>query len=652
MAGFTSRQTYNGVSYKVYIPENYNSNTEVLVYCHGGEDTDSNYATHFLKTSGGDTVVIFPTANERFRETNEYGGVVANIVSNVKQELNITNTGLSVAGFSKGSTPAYTTMGEYLKQNPNCSSSTLYLLDNYPNANFSSTVKFGTLLEDYGSYYKNNDTMFVAMIPQWDTSGTYIIGSKQTELDYLAKYGITNVSVLHSYKASYPGSFPNENLAGSSHQCVEQVFWLDGIFNMNNDVSISFNGDQYKLTIYNKNTGQYEITDFNNLNSLDKLRQYFGINISGVSTGVTTLNNGSEFLKDEISKLAGLTLFNTSNSLVKSDKDILLSNVNNVISDIKNTAFVSNGLNLSFSGSSTTKVPSGIPNIIGLYFTFTTNLLTELSTFMNTVATAGESIDNMDKDLEKEASTLNDNVQLNVSDTNNLTATVNKDTSVLDNIIPSSSVTATAKDTKDEVTTVVRNNNTSSGVVSTSVGNTSSNDYVSISSNSNNNDKVTAIPQDTWEEVTTVVRDNNVSTVPNNPVSGEVNTIVSKPNDVISTPVVPSETVTTLPEVDVPKHDIGNLNIGNTSTVVDSEIIKPNIDNVLNNNNVFVPVTNPETVKNNNNVLGSIGVAVGVGGAIGAAGVLAAKTINKNKNKDTDNDEEVSEYKDDYYEEV
>ena len=145
-------------------------------------------------------------------------------------------------------------MGEYLKDNPNCSSSTLYLLDNYPNANYSSTAKFGSLFQEYGSYYKNNDTMFVAMIPQWDTSGTYIIGSKQAELDYLAKYGLTNVSVLHSYKASFPGNFPNENLAGSSHQCVEQVFWLDGIFNMNNDASLVMNADQYKLTIYNKST--------------------------------------------------------------------------------------------------------------------------------------------------------------------------------------------------------------------------------------------------------------------------------------------------------------------------------------------------------------------------------------------------------------
>ena len=32
MAGFTNRQSYNGVSYKVYVPENCNANTEVLVY--------------------------------------------------------------------------------------------------------------------------------------------------------------------------------------------------------------------------------------------------------------------------------------------------------------------------------------------------------------------------------------------------------------------------------------------------------------------------------------------------------------------------------------------------------------------------------------------------------------------------------------------
>lgn len=634
MAGFTNRKTYNGVSYKVFVPENYNSNTEVLVYCHGGEDTDSNYATHFLNTNGGNTVVIFPTANESFRETNEYGGVVADIVSNVKHELNITNTGLSVAGFSKGSTPAYTTMGEYLKDNPNCSSSTLYLLDNYPNANYSSTAKFGSLFQEYGSYYKNNDTMFVAMIPQWDTSGTYIIGSKQAELDYLAKYGLTNVSVLHSYKASFPGNFPNENLAGSSHQCVEQVFWLDGIFNMNNDASLVMNADQYKLTIYNKSTGKYELTDFNNLNSLDKLRQYFGINIK-TGTSVTTLNNGSDFLKDEINKLSNLSLYKTSNSILKSDKDILLSNVNNVISDIKNTSFVSNGLNLSFGGSSTTKVPSGIPNIMGLYFTFTTNILTELSSFMDKVANAGETIDQYDKELGNEAFNLNGEEQLR--------------TDVLE-VTNNNQISATVKDTREEVTTVVRDNYSSANTFNGY--NTSTNHSNSVNNSSNsvsntNKEQVSEIPRDTKEEVTTVVRGEGVFVKPevnNNPVTN----VVTTPDNVV-VPEVEVDNTIKLPEVEVPKHDIGNINIGNP--IISDEIITPEIDNILNNNDLLnVPVTKPVEVKKDN-TLGTVGLAVGVGTALGIGGVVAAKSLNKNKDDEKEEFDD-EEYKDDYYEEV
>ena len=634
MAGFTNRKTYNGVSYKVFVPENYNSNTEVLVYCHGGEDTDSNYATHFLNTNGGNTVVIYPTANESFRETNEYGGVVADIVSNVKHELNITNTGLSVAGFSKGSTPAYTTMGEYLKDNPNCSSSTLYLLDNYPNANYSSTAKFGSLFQEYGSYYKNNDTMFVAMIPQWDTSGTYIIGSKQAELDYLAKYGLTNVSVLHSYKASFPGNFPNENLAGSSHQCVEQVFWLDGIFNMNNDASLVMNADQYKLTIYNKSTGKYELTDFNNLNSLDKLRQYFGINIK-TGTSVTTLNNGSDFLKDEINKLSNLSLYKTSNSILKSDKDILLSNVNNVISDIKNTSFVSNGLNLSFGGSSTTKVPSGIPNIMGLYFTFTTNILTELSSFMDKVANAGETIDQYDKELGNEAFNLNGEEQLR--------------TDVLE-VTNNNQISATVKDTREEVTTVVRDNYSSANTFNGY--NTSTNHSNSVNNSSNsvsntNKEQVSEIPRDTKEEVTTVVRGEGVFVKPevnNNPVTN----VVTTPDNVV-VPEVEVDNTIKLPEVEVPKHDIGNINIGNP--IISDEIITPEIDNILNNNDLLnVPITKPVEVKKDN-TLGTVGLAVGVGTALGIGGVVAAKSLNKTKDDEKEEFDD-EEYKDDYYEEV
>ena len=607
MAGFTNRQSYNGVSYKVYVPENCNANTEVLVYCHGGEDTDSWYGSNFLKNNGGNTVVIFPTADQGFREQNDYGAQVATIVNNVKQELNITNTSLSVAGFSKGSTPTYTIMGEYLKQNPNCSSSTMFLLDNYPNANYSGINKFDSLLNDYGTYYKNNNTMFVAMIPQWDKSGTFIIGSKQKELDYLAQHGITNVSVLHSYKASFPGKFPNDNLDGEAHICLEQVFWVDGIFNMNNDKTLMFHPEEYKLTILNRSTGQYEVTDFSSLNSLDKLRQYFGINISGVAntettnTTNTTIDTGVNFLESEISKLSGLKLYDTSNSLVKSDKDILIGDVNNVITDIKNTSFVKGGLDLSFGGSSTTKVPSGIPNIIGLYFTFTTNMLTELSSFMDKVATAGESIYNMDTDLSKNASTLN-------NDTASVTGT--------DNVL-------------------------------TNVG-TSNND-------------VTATVQDTRDEVTTVVRDNNVASTPNNNNSS-VNNVVSKPNDTVtSTPdvSVPSDTNTDIPVVDVPKHDINNIIIDNNNSNNTTPNM-PDIDSIINDSNISnIPVNNntPVPKKDSSNILNTLGVALGVGGALGVTGVLAKKAFTKEEKNDDDNlsssdKEELSEYKDDYYEEV
>ncbi len=671
--GFTNRQSLNGVSYKVYVPDNYNSNTEVLVYCHGGGDYNADYATQYLNQYGGDTVIIFPTGDEGFRETSNYGAAVVDVVNSVKQELNITNTGLSVAGYSMGSTPAYTTMGEYLKQNPNCSSSTLYLLDNYPNANFSGVNKFDSLLNEYGSLYKSNNTMFVAMIPQWGESGNYIIGSKQKELDYLVQHGITNISVLHSNKASYPGNY-NDNLSGEAHHCLEKVFWVDGIFNMNNDKSLSLVADQYYLTIFNKSTGEYETVNFENLNSLDKLRQYFGINISGVSTNVSTLNNGSNFLDSEISKLASLKLYETSNSTVKSDKDKLIDNVNKVITDIKGTSFVCNGLNLNFGGSSTTKVPSGLPNIMGLYFTFVTNMLTELSSFMDNVATAGESIYNMDTELSNQATTLNndtasstvglsDTPLLNNNGTNSNylnTTALNTSTNSSTNYpsgsgssnsssYPTSSVSSpscstnsissnnnysrpvnnnigsTVQDTKNEVNTAVGNNISNSGI--THYNGNSSFDVPNYSEGN-----VTAtVNEDTIEEVTTVVRD-DVS--------------------------LPSDNNTSLPVVDVPKHDLNDL--------PQVEVETPVIDNVVPNNNSNnnisnVPIVDNNTVvtDNSNNLLSTLGVTVGLGAALGGTAMLAKKMMD-NKTTEVDSEDnlstrdkkDISQYKDDFYEEA
>ena len=692
MAGFSNRQSYKSVSYKVYVPENCNANTEVLVYCHGGEDTNSDYATNYLNQFGGDTVIIFPTADQGFRETNEYGAQVVDVVNSVKQNLNITNDNLSVAGFSKGSTPTYTIMGEYLKQNPNCGSQTMFLLDNYPNANYSGINKFNSLLKEYGSYYKDNNTLFVAMIPQWDSSGTYIIGSKQKELDYLAQYGITNVSVLHSYKATYPGKYPNLNLSGEAHQIVEQGFWVDGFFNMSTNSSVTFGENEYKLTILNKVTGQYEVTDFASLNSLDKLRQYFGINIAGsVNTTPTvipdvdteTLVSGEDFLKDEISSLSNLSLFDVRNKLVKSDKDRLLGNVNNVLSNIKNTSFVSNGLNLSFGGSSTTKVPSGIPNIIGLYFTFATDLLTELSTFMNKVGEAGDSIEKLDELFKEEASTLNDSATLN-GDTTTLPLTgttdndnLNTDTTVNNNdlttnnnsiinnntsVVPNTNVNtqsgssspvynATQSGTTGNSTgSYVPSTNTSSGVTNATINNTGTSTTVSGSGitnvPNNNSDNVSAtINQETIKDITTVVRDENVNTSTN------------------TTPVVGDNTNTSedISSIIGSTKPIGDINVEIPNN--DSNFDNPVIEDILSNNNTInkVPVIDSSTEVNNTSSKSSfngIGLGIGAIGATVAAGALISKSLKDKKENEDDtsfskkDEADIKQYKDDYFEEV
>ena len=116
LSNFISYQ--NGVQYKIYVPENYDANTPVAVYCHGGGDYQIDYPSAFLNQNGNNAVIIMPNAQDEYMETASYARDVVNIVNNVKQDLSITNDTLSVAGFSFGSTPAYRTMGEYLKQNP------------------------------------------------------------------------------------------------------------------------------------------------------------------------------------------------------------------------------------------------------------------------------------------------------------------------------------------------------------------------------------------------------------------------------------------------------------------------------------------------------------------------------------------------------
>lgn len=342
----------NGYSFEAYIPSNVNSDTKIILYEHGdGDGYTRNWSSFIPQFNSGAVNSIVIHADRKFS---------TDLAACIAKQYNISLDNAIPVGFSGG--------GVY----------TCYSAADLASRNNSKSPNLALLLEGSCPYYylegqgainayKNSDTVFL----YFENDSGY----QQTQYAKLMAEAGVNVLILDDFVAN-------------GHDDLNGSFITSGL--MNFAIGEGDLPKRYIIRAYDKNKGWYTVdsSKITNLNSI--------YNLFGLETGnVVELKSYS---LAELSKLEDLTL--------KSDQKDLESYLNKIRGAIRSTSISTAGIAGGFS--STTMMPSQIPAIVSRYVQSTTDYLSKLANETNQFAMIGESIKNMDFNLERIAKDIND----------------------------------------------------------------------------------------------------------------------------------------------------------------------------------------------------------------------------------------------------
>lgn len=347
----------DGVRYSVYIPANVNADTPIFTYTYGAGGTDNwwshnhpngNYGVYdALIEKGGDSIVVMPTMDWGA----DWGGNTMKIINSIRSEYGITNLNVSGSGFSKGGFGGFDIVAENIKQNPDIDPQVVFFIDDYSSTYYMARNK---LTPEKCELFKNNNTTFFVFDPPWKSTDNY-----QTYLDA----GINMVRVE-------PKDY--------NHSSINSNFFRNSMYDYMNGKSLPLENYTYK--VYNHETKTWDVVDPSQVATVDKLYSYYGI------SSLTSIKN----------KLLGISLYEFA-----SDRKELEGYLNNILMSIKSSAFLSGDI-ASFSGSSTTKTPSEIPQAIQEYFAKVGKVLVNIQNLTKTIVEVDDSYRDLDQDLVQE----------------------------------------------------------------------------------------------------------------------------------------------------------------------------------------------------------------------------------------------------------
>ena len=163
---------------------------------------------------------------------------------------------------------------------------------------------------------------------------------------------------------------------------------------------------RYIYQVRNPETGLWEEIDADKINTLDKIRNFFGIASLPLITDEAYLTN--------LNYIASLSL---NRETFSTDSDTFLGNISNMYNVIKGSTFATNSYVSSFGGSSTSKIPSSIPDFINEYFRLTSNLLCNLGMFLKKCENSNARMEETEKDIGTDAENLGDYRLVNLGST-------------------------------------------------------------------------------------------------------------------------------------------------------------------------------------------------------------------------------------------
>lgn len=426
----------NGVQCKVYYPDsvdpdNIDPNTQVALYMHGGSNdwASANDAISQLSSDHNNvqSIIIIPNADDRANDT--YYSNVAGAYDYFMDEHNINQNHMIMSGHSRGYRSTFGTLEAYLKNHPDSEPASVFLLETSPYPSEYAGAPY-----DYNyELYKDNNTMFYSYTPAYGSKNANSASSPSSadftyeQINSLTEHGCNVVNILHPYVdadhnqlayhffgddiidfANGGVMLPSGEFKQESQELLVGGVLVKTVFCQTNSDSEGWLSGQYRYIyqVRNPETGLWEEIDADKINTLDKIRNFFGIASLPLITDEAYLTN--------LNYIASLSL---DRETFSTDSDTFLGNISNMYNVIKGSTFATNSYVSSFGGSSTSKIPSSIPDFINEYFRLTSNLLCNLGMFLKECENSNARMEETEKDIGTDAENLGDYRLVNLGST-------------------------------------------------------------------------------------------------------------------------------------------------------------------------------------------------------------------------------------------
>ncbi len=370
----------------LYVPDKIDENTSVFIFEHGSGHGLSEVQA-YAETTQPNQIIIAPYRSGSSTNDSKHYNELMDMVESVRKEYNITNNNLTSSGFSAGGYYGLAAASANIEAHQgNIGPQIVCMVDDFSDSMYNPESTYNKLNLD--NLKDNNSIMFMLEQPCKYLGGDTGKAANKAA-DYYAEQGLNVIRV--ECKASN---------GSNAHSTVKQRFFDSGFAEFSQGTTTLPDDDRFVYRIYNKETQEWEEIDVNEINTLNKVYNYFGID-GNAKTG--KIYEGNLKYLQEI--LDGRVI-NLDNIDISSDLGIVLSNVNNVFSQIRNTTIVNNGISL-VEGTSAINVLSQISGVINTYYNNVITLLCNLANTLKQIEDSAYTFDEGEKEITKEAETVN-----------------------------------------------------------------------------------------------------------------------------------------------------------------------------------------------------------------------------------------------------
>ena len=368
----------DGTKITAYVPSNVSSDTPIFYYSYVvGSDYNKDPVWKGMEEDmaryDGDAIVIIPHDKKlqiggESTATHKYQINATEAFETVKQDLGVETTQFINGGFSAGFGYGTRTLAHYLQENPNADRQVLLAVDGVinPTANLQQSEL---------DALKANNTVIISF-------------TQQKNHKYQANlFKSTNLPILYVVDNSIPEQTPDSQYWGI-HDQVAMDFFDKGIYEQVINFALGKGElnlpEGYSLRYYNPKTGEIvkNITP-------DQAAELLG---------VTSFEKLSPTMQLHLATLGDIS--------IKSSNKTLETYLNSIRARIRETNFLTANIN-SASFSSTTKVPTAIPELIDSYFASTASLLNSIANKTVAIAKIASEIEMVDKNLALKLESIN-----------------------------------------------------------------------------------------------------------------------------------------------------------------------------------------------------------------------------------------------------